>query len=204
MLRKIAVISIVLLCAASFASAAPTVVFSDDFDSENGGDAELDYDSFSNWNVSDGTVDLIGNGSYDFLPGNGLYVDMDGSEKDAGIMTSYSSSLNELSPGTYRLSFDLAGNHRNNASETVTVSVQVASLSRDYSLGRYDPFKTYNEVFTLDQAQDVQIVFSGSGGDNIGMLLDNVELAIIPAPGAILLGSIGVGLVGWMRRRRSL
>lgn len=149
-----------------------SVLFADDFDSENGGNGELNYFGFANWNVMAGSVDLIGNGFADFLPGHGLYLDLDGTTFAAGTLETKTTFT--LVPATYRLQFSLAGSQLGQANRVDVTLGHVYSES--FTLESDVPFTTITRDIVVSTETSGKLVFQAFGNDNIGLLLDNVRL----------------------------
>jgi hypothetical protein len=195
LMLAVAVAVLAVLIPASPASAVP--IFLDNFNTENGGVGALNYTGFANWTVSNGTVDLIGNGFFDFFPSNGLYVDLDGSTGDSGVLT-----LNPLflPAGNYTLSFLLAGSQRGDTN-TVTVNVG-AEPPQTFTLDSGIPLTPQAISFTMATGGILSLSFENSGGDNVGLILDNVSIEAVPEPATLLLLGSGLTALALRRRRR--
>jgi hypothetical protein len=151
--------------------------------------------------VTSGTVDVVGGaffGSLCAAPESGNCVDLDGSNGQAGQISSANLTL---TPGTYILSFDLIGSQRGvNTSTTVTLGTlydQTFLLSSsDITSGIVDA------TINVGTTTVAPLIFTSNTPGNAGALLDNVSLvSSVPEPAT--LSFLGIGLAALMFCRRA-
>lgn len=196
------------IAALAATGAQADIIFSDDFDTTGG--SILNWDGGDNWSVQNGTVDLVASGDYsiDCLEGAGHCVDMDGSTGEAGEILSL--NLGPLAAGDYEFSYWLSGNQRIDSQLDIVVALTIGSdgvLSEAiHSFTGEDGWQQFTQAFTLTSVTDpLYLDFSGLFGDNVGGLLDSVELrsVSVPEPGTLGLLAIGLAAFGYSRRRRT-
>ena len=161
-LRKVvATASLLLGCSLTHAASQ---VFFDDFNSYIPDQFNWSPPASSGWTVADGTVDLNGaGGNYDFLPGNGSYVDLDGSSFVSGV---FSNHVNLIEGTTYLLSFDLVAATRDRSRNG---AVNFRQHDRIVHAQRHDPFSTYTLRFTPGSNGAYSLSYLNVGGDNRGL-----------------------------------
>ena len=185
-----------------------SVVLSDNFNSDT---QMLNWTGDSTFTVvpdppaqGQSSVDLIGvGGPYDFYPGNGNYVDLDGTTGNGNDPAGVIKSNAAFAAGQYSLTFDLGGNARGASAQTTTITL--GSYTDAITLNSGDPLTLYTLNFTTTGGN---LTFTDQGpSDQQGNILDNVTLSSTPIPAALPLfaGGLGIlGLFGLRKKRKGL
>jgi hypothetical protein len=211
-----------LLCSSAIPSFALTV-FSDNFNSDNPSLNATTADFLGLWTPTPGSVDIIGGAfGFDYYPGNGYYVDLNGSNGQYGGLV----TTQVFGPGTYTVSFNLgssvggAGGVDNGPTPKTTEVYLGNSAPVFITLPNLPPnFTSQSFTFTttvagtLDFLSLVDVPPNSPYATYVGNILDNVRVSTrgevvvgpAPLPGALALFAGGLGLLGFtgLARRRT-
>jgi len=118
--------------------------------------------------TGDQTVEVV----RDFFPGHPLYIDIESSYGDTGILTSKKAF--ELRPGKYRIEFNLVGDP---LGAPRRVRFRVGDIYDDeVTLGVDEMVRAYKRNIVVTTPSTVRLVFRHQGGDFQSLLLDSVRL----------------------------
>ena len=154
------------------------------------------------WSISNGgTVDIVANGSFGItcrgMTGN--CVDLDGSTDKSGELVSPGLSL--IGGDTYTVQFYLSGNDR--IKQTDVVTVDFGSSSASFSVKENTGFLLDTVSFTAPSSGTYHVSFLDNSNDDVGAILDNVKVQVVPLPAAAWLLLSGLAGVGLLARRRT-
>ena len=210
---KIATIAaVVALFAAGTASASPVnlitngefeimvpgYAFSDGYQVVNSGSIAI-----MGWTVGGGSVDLIHN-AYNAI--SGYSIDMLGTPGPGFL----SQDFNVVAGQTYNLSFDMARNPGGPAGQGVAVSFGGAAGNFYSTAAASNTLYSNTLSFTAASTGLATLSFAsaaqaGTSYDNYsGAVIDNVSvMAAVPEPETYAMLLAGLGLMGFMRRRKA-
>ena len=124
----------------------------------------LDHKALKYWIVTRGTIDVVGSGFNDVYTGSGYYIDIAGttSPTNGSIRSRTNQSL--TTGDTYRLDWEIAGNHRaggpNELRVLVTDQTNNATLfDQTYSKAAFDVWAEYYFEYTAVADIDISIEF---------------------------------------------
>jgi hypothetical protein len=193
-------------CVALVSPAKATIYLSENFDGVAQG---LNASNVgSNFTVTNGAVDVIGAGSFDFYPGNGNYIDLDGSMTLLGTIGSVS-----FGPGSYHLTFDVGSYTYQGQYITEQIRVSLGDFSTtftplvDSSLTPGAPFQHVVLDFTTTLAGSLTFAaynpVNPGQGTNVGPILDNIVLAgAVPEASTWAMMILGFAAIGFFAYRR--
>jgi len=169
----------VILFAIALVMRIPGTVFSENFDGVKPGLTLVDAGAFHTLNGSN--VDVFGTGLNANLcsaPETGNCVDMGGTGGNSqGVLQSVNPVA--LEPGvTYKLSFQLIGSQRGNATST-TVIFGPYQQTFELASGDNKSGIVNNAPVTVSEHQDANLTFTSNTKTEDGALLDNVKLTSI-------------------------
>lgn len=162
------------------------------------GVGQLNFTAFTKWDVTAGTVDLIGKNDggtpwFDLVPGNGLYVDMCGSgggvPSDKGTIRT-KDPINLTTIVEHRITVTIAGNQRQNRTPDVVLVEVIDPDAGNAVLGAWEfsitnyaqGFTAYTFTFSTEapttrvKIQISQSAIPATGETSFGSLLGSVIL----------------------------